>query len=130
MKFIDILWIGFGGFLGTVARYGAAIAFETKAAVGFPFATFLVNIIGSLLLGIIVGAANDSFFINPKLKLFLTIGFCGAFTTFSTLMLESYNLIKANQLTTLALYTTLSVILGFLSLYAGILIGKFFCKVV
>ena len=83
MKLIDILWIGIGGFLGTIARYAAGLAFENKNIEShLPLSTFSVNIIGSFVLGLVIGLTYNTDFLKPHVKLALTVGFCGAFTTF------------------------------------------------
>ncbi len=125
MTFYNLLLIGAGGFLGTIARYSIGIVFETKEQLNsFPYSTFIVNLLGSLILGIIVGFTYHSEIIKPEIKLFLTIGFCGGFTTFSTFIFENYQLAKGSQLFTLFSYTLLSVLLGFVFLYVGIIATK------
>ncbi len=128
---MNILWIGLGGFAGTIARYAVGQVIAPHEILGtFPISTFLVNIAGSLLLGFVVGASSEFEVINTPLKQSLTIGFCGAFTTFSTFMLESFHLAKENEFWLMALYFVLSILFGFLALLIGWLSGKYIAKFV
>lgn len=101
-----------------------AISLKQKLLNGFPHSTFIVNDLGSLLLGIIIGLTFQNQIVKPEIKLFKTIGFCGGFTTFSTFIIENYNLAKVSQFFTLFAYTLLSVVLGFVFLYIGLVATK------
>lgn len=89
-----------------------------------PSAPLTVNILGCLLIGMVYGLAENNISISPALKLLLTVGFCGGFTTFSTFMNESLSLLRADSAAMMALYVGGSVALGLLAVFAGLQIIK------
>ncbi|MDX1544563.1 MAG: CrcB family protein [Christiangramia sp.] len=91
-----------------------------------PYGTFIVNIIGSLLLGAILGYAIKTNTLNNPTNLILGVGFCGGFTTFSTFSFENYSLIKSGDYLSFSVYFFGSLILGILAILIGILISKLF----
>lgn len=118
----QLLFVFLGGGFGSILRYIASVYLANPNQT-FPKATFLVNLIGSLLIGFFVGyqlkhQPNDAFF------LLLVTGFCGGFTTFSAFSLESYNLWKAQEWTTLGIYIGASVILGILLATFGMFLAQ------
>ncbi len=126
MNYVRLLFFaGVGGFIGTVLRYGLNIILTKYYSSDFPWATFIVNIFGSFLLGSITELANKYVIIKPEYYVLLTIGICGGFTTFSTLMYESYHLLKDEILFKTILYGALSYMTGFLFFYSGILLIRF-----
>jgi len=78
-----------------------------------------VNILGSLIIGFIVGVSAKSELITPGLRLFLMVGVCGGFTTFSSFTLENFTLMQNGQFATVLIYTGLSIFFGFLAVYLG-----------
>ncbi|MGN1133683.1 MAG: fluoride efflux transporter CrcB [Oscillospiraceae bacterium] len=122
-EMINCLCVGFGGFVGAVLRYLVGlIPFESSN--GFPFKTLAVNIAGSFLIGIIAALAGQSI-INEKWNLFLKVGICGGFTTFSTFALESDRLFKNGAVGFGILYIVLSVVLSILAVIAAqIIVSK------
>lgn len=120
----NILIVGIGGFAGSIMRYLAYLFIDKRFPSLYPISTFTVNIIGSLLLGIITGLMLKSTMINDNMRLLLAVGFCGSFTTFSTFANENLFFINQKLLPTALLYTAASVILGLLAVYAGYVIGK------
>jgi CrcB protein len=114
-----ILIAGTGGFLGTVARFLASRYFQNLFLSAFPFGTFLVNVSGCLLIGIFYGISQKGNMLTPELRMFLTVGFCGGFTTFSTFAGENIALLKDGNFLYFALYTSLSVFLGLMATYVG-----------
>lgn len=108
------LMVGFGGALGSMARYGVSLAVNKVNSMSFPWATFLVNMAGCFLIGILFGMAQKHNTLQSGNWLILATGFCGGFTTFSAFALENSNLLKGNISVTALLYTTLSLFLGIL----------------
>lgn len=119
-----LIIIGSGSFMGGVARYLTSRYLQNTIVSAFPYGTFTVNILGSLLIGILYGLSERGNLMNAELRLFLTVGFCGGFTTFSSFANENFMLLKDGNFFHFALYTSLSVFLGLIAVYAGNLITK------
>ncbi|HAQ19260.1 MAG TPA: fluoride efflux transporter CrcB [Prolixibacteraceae bacterium] len=122
----SILIVGFGGFIGTVARFMISRYFQFNLASVFPWGTFIVNIVGCLLIGIIYGLSEKGDFLSPEVRLFLTVGICGGFTTFSTFSNDAFLLLRQEEWLRFAFYTSLSFFLGLLAVFAGRIILKLF----
>lgn len=122
----SIMVVGFGGFLGTVARFLISRYFQDNISTTFPWSTFIINIIGSLLIGLIYGFSEKGGFLNAEIRLFLTVGFCGGFTTFSTFSNDAFLLLRQEEWFRFACYTSFSFFLGLLAVYAGRIITKLF----
>ena len=122
----SIIIVGFGGFIGTVARFLISRYFQENVASVFPWSTFIVNIVGCLLIGIIYGISEKGDFMSPEVRLFLTVGICGGFTTFSTFANDSFLLLRQEEWIRFALYASLSFFIGLLAVYAGRIIFKLF----
>ncbi len=120
----SILLVGFGGFIGSVARFLVSKYFQENIASVFPWSTFTVNIVGSLLIGIIYGFSEKGDFLSPEIRLFLAVGICGGFTTFSTFSNDAFLLIRQQEWFRFALYSSLSFFLGIMAVYAGRFITK------
>jgi len=120
----SILIVGLGGFIGTVARFLISRYFQENVLSVFPWSTFIVNIIGCLLIGIIYGISEKGDVLSPEIRLFLTVGICGGFTTFSTFSNDSFMLIREQEWFRFALYTGLSVFIGLMAVYVGRFITK------
>lgn len=108
---LNCLFVGLGGFIGAVMRYLVGLI-PLKNPEGFPLATFIVNVAGALAIGCIAFAASKYANLDQKLILFLKVGICGGFTTFSTFSLETAQLIKNGSIGIAVLYVALSVLLG------------------
>lgn len=119
-----LLVIGMGSFAGGVLRYLASRVIQNAFTCSIPLGTLLVNIMGCFIIGLFYGLFERGQIMNASLRLFLTVGFCGGFTTFSTFMNESFQLVKGQDFFYLALYLFLSLIGGFAMLYLGHLIVK------
>jgi CrcB protein len=116
---INILFVGIGGFLGSVARYllGGWISNRYRGA--FPIATFLINVSGSFILGLFLTLTTERVFVDPRWRLFVSVGFIGAYTTFSTFEYETERLASAGGLAVAAANVALSVAAGFLAVWIG-----------
>ena len=121
----SILFVGTGGFIGSISRYLISISFE-RTLHPFPTATFLINSIGCLLIGIIYGIADRNALLTSEWRLFLATGFCGGFTTFSAFAFENINLISSENYLHVFLYTGGSIIVGFLAAAGGVFLAKQF----
>lgn len=114
--------IGFGGFIGTIARFLISRYFQLNLPTLFPWGTFIVNLMGCFLIGIIYGISEKGNFLSPEVRLFLTIGLCGGFTTFSTFSNDALMLMEQQEWLRFALYSSLSFFLGIMAVFAGKLI--------
>ena len=115
----NLLLVGLGGGLGSMARYLCQRWMLMIYPHSFPFGTFGVNMIGCFLIGLFWGLTFRSFAENESWKLFLMTGLCGGFTTFSAFTLEGIGLIKEQKTGLFLLYTGGSVITGLLATYIG-----------
>jgi fluoride exporter len=114
-----ILIVGIGGFIGTVLRYLTSLYFQSNTMSTFPWSTFTVNLAGSLLIGIFYGISERSNLLSPELRLFLTVGICGGFTTFSSLSNDAFILMQGREWLKLSLYASMSFIFGILAVIIG-----------
>lgn len=122
----DILLVGAGGFAGSVLRYLASVGTASLAVrTGFPAGTFIVNAVGSLLIGIFFTTIRDE-----SLSRLLIAGFCGGFTTFSAFSLESLGLLRDGHYSAAALNILGSVAVCILFVWLGCLAGKQFVKTI
>jgi fluoride exporter len=126
MDVYKLIAIGLGGFLGSIARYLTVKNIEQKINMLFPYGTLAVNVIGSLAVGIIYAIALRKTGVAENWRLFLGVGFCGGFTTFSAFAWENANLFMEKMHTTALVYSGLSLILTFAAVMLGIWIGKAF----
>jgi CrcB protein len=122
MKQLGLVFLGGG--LGSVLRYIIG-KWLNNTENGIPYGTFVANILGSLLIGIILGYAAKNETISQNTTLLLATGFCGGFTTFSTFAYESHVFLKSGDFTTFAFYTIASFVIGFLAVFAGMYLVRF-----
>ena len=123
----QLLLVGFGGFIGSIARYLVSRLNLTWNFHSIPMGTLTVNIAGSLLIGFMLGIFINSNLLHSNLRLFLVVGFCGGFTTFSTYLLDFAVLCEKDSFFEASLYLLLSVAAGLAVLYAGMKTGAFVC---
>ncbi|MHC1778682.1 MAG: fluoride efflux transporter CrcB [Bacteroidales bacterium] len=119
-----LILIGAGGFFGSVARYLTSKYIQDHLALSFPIGTLVVNIVGCFTLGVIYGFMERGEIFSQDVRIFLTIGFCGGFTTFSTFAYENVSLLRDGNFIQSALYIALSVFAGIIALYLGNIITK------
>ncbi len=119
-----LLLIGSGGFLGSISRFLVSRIMQNHFPSSFPYGTFLVNIAGCFLIGLVYSISDRGVFINPGWKMFLAVGFCGGFTTFSTFANENLAMLRDGDFYHFAIYTGLSIFLGIAATLAGVLIPK------
>jgi len=119
-----LLLIGSGSFLGGILRYLISRKIQFGLLSAFPWGTFTVNILGCFLLGLFYGLSIRTDLLDNEWKMFLTVGFCGGFTTFSTFSYENIALLRDGNILFFSLYASLSLFLGILATYSGNLIIK------
>lgn len=117
---LKCLYVGLGGFIGSIGRYLVGLAFFSISSI-FPFSTLLINFIGSFIIGIISEFSIKIAPVNPNLLLFLTVGICGGFTTFSTFSFETISLFEKSKILLGIGYVLISVV----SCLSGVILGKF-----
>lgn len=115
----QILLVGLGGFFGSVARFFVSKLNLQYDILSIPVGTLTVNVVGSFIIGFLTGISAKSNLLSLEWRLFLMVGICGGFTTFSSFSNENLMLMHNGQYFTVLLYTSLSVILGFAAVYLG-----------
>jgi fluoride exporter len=115
----QILLVGTGGFIGSVARYFVSRIDIQHYFFSIPAGTLIVNVLGSLIIGFLVGISEKSTILTADMRLLLMVGICGGFTTFSTFTSENLALVHSGQYVSVIIYTGLSIFLGFLAVYLG-----------
>lgn len=116
---LKLIFIALGSGLGGICRFLLGKVIHPLFLPSFPWGTFVVNILGCLFIGIIYGFIDRGITLSENMRLFLTVGFCGGFTTFSTFMHENYLLFTTPQVFTVVIYAGLSVIIGLICVYLG-----------
>lgn len=114
----DIVIVGIGSGIGGICRYLISLAMN-HAGNGFPWGTFAVNVAGCLLIGILWGVTSRFQNVSPSLSLFLMVGFCGGFTTFSTFSKEGLTMLQANNYILFSIYAIGSVVFGIMAVALG-----------
>ena len=119
---LNCIFVGVGGFIGSVLRYLVSLI-PLRHESGFPLVTLGINVLGAFVLGLIMATAERSTGLDPRAMLFLKVGVCGGFTTFSTFALEAHGLLSGGKPLVAILYMVLSVILCVFAVYgAGTLV--------
>jgi fluoride exporter len=118
------LWLAMGGVVGTVARYELGRLVHGRVGTTFPWGTFVINAIGCLLLGFLV-RYGESAGLSPETRGMLTVGFCGAFTTFSTFSYETVALLQGGEVVRAATYALGSLAVGIAAMLAGLGLAGF-----
>ena len=115
------LWVGIGGALGSMARYGASGLVARIAGGTFPFGTMVVNVSGAVVIGFFAALSipEGRFLIPPPARLFVMTGICGGYTTFSTFSLETFNLMRDGEWYRVAANVTGSVALCLIAVWLG-----------
>lgn len=119
-----ILLVAIGGASGSVLRYLTSEFFKKYTASSFPIGTFIANIVGCLLIGVLIGIFDKTGSENPQLKWLLITGFCGGYTTFSTFSYENLSLFQHGNYGLGLLYMGSSILLGLLAVGLGLYLVK------
>ena len=120
----EVLIVGLAGFAGSISRYLIQNAVVNRFITIFPLGTFAINIIGSLIIGVIFGFAERYQWMTHEWRLFLAIGFCGSFTTFSTFAFDNLQMIKDGNYYQLFWYISLSLVLGVALAWLGFIMAR------
>jgi fluoride exporter len=119
-----LLYVALGSAIGGVSRYLVGGLVQRMLDTTFPAGTLLVNITGSFLLGAIIRYALDTPSLTPEVRAFLTIGFCGGYTTFSTFSYETMALLEDGEWARAGVYITASVILSLIATFLGLALAR------
>lgn len=122
--FSKILAVATGGALGATARYLINVSPVAGLFEKFPFPTFLINVSGSFLIGFLLIICTEKFPVSEHFRLAITVGFIGAFTTFSAFELEIFDLVRGKYFAAAFVYFFLSVSVGFIGVSAGVWLAK------
>ena len=112
----NFLFVASGGALGSMMRYATGLILGNKT---FPFATLSVNIIGSFVIGIVLGMSEKSTTFENQWRVLLATGICGGFTTFSSFSAENMQLLQQQKIVLFAIYTGISIVFGILAAWLG-----------
>lgn len=113
--------IGTGGFLGSIARYLTQIMVERYLHSSFPWGTFVANIAGSFIIGVVYALSERGNLLSPEIRMFMAVGFCGGFTTFSSFAYNNLTMISENNYFQLMANIGLSLFLGISAVFLGII---------
>lgn len=121
---MNLLAIAVGGAIGALARYGLAGAVHRLTSPYFPWGTFVVNLAGCLVFGVVAGLTEERLRIDQTTRTFLLVGVLGAFTTFSTMTFETFELLRDGQAAAAALNAGGQFLLGLAALWIGVVAGR------
>jgi CrcB protein len=120
----SLLIAGLGGFIGTILRFAVTRYIQVSYVSVFPWGTLLVNVVGSFLIGLFLGFSEKGNLMSPEWRLFLTVGLCGGFTTFSSFSNDAIILLQGREMIRFSLYISLSFFLGLISIFLGRILTK------
>jgi CrcB protein len=121
---MDLVLVGVGGFFGAIARRVVDLWVSERADSAFPFGTLVVNLTGAFVLGLLFAWATERDVLPAEIRAPVMIGFIGAYTTFSTWMLESWRLVEAGASQRAAVISAGAVALGLVAVVAGLAVGR------
>lgn len=113
--------VGAGGMAGSIVRYGLSVASQRLFVTGWPLGTMAANVLGCLVIGVIAGLSARGESISPETRLALATGFCGGFTTMSSMIYETAEMVQANEYLHAALYVAGSLVFSFCAFVIGLL---------
>ena len=121
---MDYLWVGLGGFLGANARYALGAWIVQRAGPAFPWHTLLINVTGSLTIGVILTLLTERLVADPAWRLFLVVGFLGGYTTCSSYTFEGLELLREGEWLAALWYALGSNLLGLAATYLGMVLAR------
>lgn len=124
---ISIL-VGLGGFAGSVARYGLSVTSQ-RYSIEWPIGTLAANVLGCLAIGIIAGLSARGETVSPEIRLALATGFCGGFTTMSSMIYETAEMLRASEYLYAMLYAAGTFLLSMTAFFAGIMAVRILIKI-
>lgn len=116
-------WVFLGAGVGGVARYAVAIGVDQRFAPSYPFATLLINVTGSFVLGVLMRVVTHSDLMGVEMRALLATGFCGGYTTFSTFSYETARLIETGEYRRAASYVGSSVVISIAATFLGFMVA-------
>lgn len=119
-----LLLLGFAGALGTISRYALAGAVQKISGHDFPWGTMIVNILGCFIAGFLWSLIEGRIQISGETRIIIMVGFMGAFTTFSTFILESGELFRNSQILLAMTNLLVQTIVGLAAMFAGVMLGR------
>ena len=120
----SLILVGLGSCIGGITRYLTQLFVQKHYPSSFPWGTLSVNITGCFMIGIVYALVDRGNILSPAIRLLLATGFCGGFTTFSSFAYENISLMRDGEFFYTSIYILLSVVVGLLAVYLGILIIK------
>lgn len=124
MKMNKYLLVGLGGCLGSILRFWAGTYISQRMGARFPYGTFIINITGSFLIGLVVTLLAEKAHWNPSFRYLIPVGFIGGYTTFSTFELETLQSFRDGEFLIAFLNVLLSVVVGFIAVWLGAVAGR------
>ena len=121
-----LVFIGLGGFLGSIARYGLTSLVQTKTESLFPYGTMLVNIVGCFAIGLLMTIFQERVIVSQNIRLFLIIGILGGFTTFSSFSYDTFAMMKSGNFFGASLNAGVSLVGCLIATWAGFYVGENF----
>jgi fluoride exporter len=119
------LLIAIGGALGSITRYLVGSTVTNRMGTRFPYGTFVINLSACLIIGFFLAAVERRPAVNPAFRFLIPIGFVGAYSTFSTFEWETFVHLQTGDFLIAALYVSLSILLGLLAVWAGVVLARF-----
>jgi fluoride exporter len=120
----SLLIVALGGGIGSMLRYLCQKWLSENYPHPFPWGTFIVNLVGCFLIGVIYAVSEKTSALTPQTRLFLATGFCGGFTTFSAFAFENMNLLRTGDVSYFLIYSMGSVLLGIAGVFGGVAVIK------
>jgi CrcB protein len=120
------LFIAVGGALGSLARFWVGSTIASRMGTRFPYGTFVINITACIVIGFSLAFLGKRTELNPAWRFLIPVGFVGAYSTFSTFEWETFSNLQIGAFVIAALYVVLSVFLGLIAVWCGVLIARVF----
>lgn len=122
------LLVGLGGFAGSVARYGLSVASQ-RYSIEWPIGTLAANVLGCLVIGILTGLSARGETVSPEVRLAVATGFCGGFTTMSSLIYETAEMLRASEYLHATLYAAGTLVLSLAAFVSGVMAVRVLIKI-